>query len=58
MGSEKEIRNQSKKAIDQAKGGQGHKKNTEAVGPFNRSSFNDFTEKKFKEFLNDGSIFN
>ena len=50
IGSEKEIRAQSKKALD--KRGQA----AAATGPFAKNSYTDFTEKLFKDFLSEGGI--
>jgi len=50
IGSEKEIRAQSKKALD--------KRGALAAntGPFTKNSYTDFTEKLFKDFLSEGGI--
>ena len=50
IGSEKEIRQQSKKAIDPSS------KKEQVSGPFSKNSYTDFTEKLFKDFLSEGVI--
>lgn len=53
MGSEKDVRAQSKKVLEDANSGQNKKKNES--GLFSKNSFHDFQEKKFKEFILDGA---
>lgn len=49
IGSEKDVRANSKKVIKESKDGR------EGQGMFSKSSFHDFQERKFKEFLSEGS---
>lgn len=50
MGSEKEIREHSKRTLNQVKASPSRKAK-DSTGVFSNNSYNDFAERKFKEFL-------